>query len=120
MLPEILTTCGYLCACKRSATFRHVGMKMKISDKAMTLRYHTASNESFRNDLARQRHRIWSNFANVVCIHRWGSPSTSFAVARHFFQEYIVRLQTLEPKMEGVYIDDLYEKAYATKTDTTN
>lgn len=112
-LPEILSTCCYLCVFRREGTFRHVGIKMKISEKDMSLRYHTLANESFQNDMVRQRQNIWGALKSVMHIRNCCSPSKSHSVARHFYQEYVLRLQKLEYQLKDIYLDDLYKKAYA-------
>lgn len=91
---------------------------MKISHKDMSIRYHNRVNESFRNDMVRQGNNIWGTLASVVNIKYCCSPSKSHSVARHFYNEYVVRLQKLEKQLRDIYLDDLYEKAYApTATD---
>jgi hypothetical protein len=112
-LPELVSTCCYICVCRREGTFRHVGIKMKISDKDMSIRYHNRVNESFRNDVVRQGYNIWGTLASVANIKHCCSPSKSHSVARHFFDEYVLRLRKLT-KLKDIYLDDLYEKAYAT------
>mmetsp|Transcript_14718 Transcript_14718/g.24348 ORF Transcript_14718/g.24348 Transcript_14718/m.24348 type:complete len:480 (-) Transcript_14718:334-1773(-) len=106
----LLTT---LCVWRRGL-FRHVGIKMTISEIDMSIRYRSCAEESFWNNFIRQDYYIRGNLRSSLsnpCL--CCSPSTSVSVARHLFHEYVSRLEELKSKLKPIYLDDIYDKSYA-------
>ena len=107
-LPEVVTTGCYLCVCRRHRTFRHVGLKLKISSQGFGTSYPNRVNESWYGDVVRQS----KNFLRLLVSLPWAwqcITSKGFS-KRHDYAEYLEHLQVHETELRKLHMDDLYRK----------
>lgn len=110
-LPDAMSTACYLCICQRQKTFRHVGMKMKISrhsSKILSISYHARVRESWTNDVVRQARNFCRLLLRVPFVYEcFTSKATS---ARHNYKEYIDIISGLEEELKKLTLETLYKE----------